>query len=176
MGSWTDLAKKYGHPTKDWFGSNAETAKTLRNTGKSGFTPVTRDPAGGGANSFNDRLENCQRREFFGFTARELELMEALTPLVLDEMEMGLRNPIHPVLKKANWCNPDGFPKLLAPAPILGDSDGLWDVSLPSIMSTQGLKDSTDRQSSCVGDDVAIFTTRFSCSLESERLSMVLSL
>ena len=102
--------------------------------------------------------------------------METLTPLVLDNMEMGLDNPIHPVFENAKWFSVDGFPKLVAPAPILGDSNGFWEVGVLSTKLDQELIGSTGRKSRCMEHDVAIFATRFSYPLERKRLSMVLSL
>ena len=73
MVNFTDLAKKYGHPTNE--GESVQKyVSILRHTGKSGITPVTQGPAQGVANFSDKSLEDYQRRQFFGFTACELYL------------------------------------------------------------------------------------------------------
>lgn len=132
---WTDLAKKYGHPV----GKKGDVdRRILRDTGKSGLTPVITSPDPDSGRRITRRTISehkkpqidYQRKRFHGFTTPELRLLEAWNFGNTDQIESRLQLlPIHSVFQKARWNTVRTMPKNRAPVPMLGDDERFWDVS-----------------------------------------------
>ena len=124
----TELAKKYSHPRGRF---NGVDHGPLRNTKKSGLTPLTSKRSNNGKGDRKKRnLDAYQRSRFHGFTAEELRRFEALAALDEDVVGHGLSNPIHEVFEKKQWLREEEMPKHRGAIPILGGCDGFWLVSL----------------------------------------------
>lgn len=106
-------------------GVRGANSKILKNTGKSGLTPITP-----GIFSDGQRyLQNYQKRRYYGFSAAELNAMEAMAALNTETMTSTLDNPVHPMYELSQWETYQQMGKHLGPIPIRGDHEGYWVVS-----------------------------------------------
>lgn len=108
----------------------------MRNTGKSGLTPIRPLNPDGLSNEalgqlYRERVayEVYQRRRLVGFTPDELKKIEALAGLDDTLMEYNLTNDIHPIFQLPAWLSEAELPKHQALIPTLGDYNGFWSVS-----------------------------------------------
>ncbi|KAE8454261.1 hypothetical protein EG329_005186 [Mollisiaceae sp. DMI_Dod_QoI] len=131
VSQYTELAKKYSHPTGNWLAIADN--RVLRNTGKSGLTPLLPLDVNQLLTEATERqyarhveLEIYQRRRLIGFTAAEMQTLEALAGLEKSSMNYHLNTPVHPVFERRWWMSQRDLPKHRALIPILGDHDGPW--------------------------------------------------
>ncbi|KAF8860479.1 hypothetical protein BDZ45DRAFT_688468 [Acephala macrosclerotiorum] len=134
VAGYTDLARKYSHPIGNWIQHIDH--RILRNTGKSGLTPIGPLNPDGLSNEVLGQLyrehvayEVYQRRRLVGFTPDELKKIEALAGLDDTPMEYNLTNGIHPIFQLPAWLSEAELPKHQALIPTLGDYNGFWSVS-----------------------------------------------
>lgn len=118
----TDLAKRYGHGEGE-----------MKDTKKSGFTPVSPLPPGGAAMTaekweIRKAIEDYQRYYMGGFTARELRDMGAYA--YFESPQIGnLQNPLHPVFSLDRWVNTKFQYRHVAKFPLGKGREGYWEVS-----------------------------------------------
>lgn len=105
----------------------------LKNTGKSGLSPILPLPSTPGSPRTtrirkwrHEGLIRHQKLRFMGFLASELHSLQALAPLDVSPGEMTLNNQIHPFFRKERWADEADLPKNQGPIPLLGDHDGFW--------------------------------------------------
>ncbi|KUJ13001.1 uncharacterized protein LY89DRAFT_785531 [Mollisia scopiformis] len=129
--AYTELAKKYSHPIGQWYPISDH--RILRNTGKSGITPLPRlDPEEMITDTVQaerekrEELEIYQRRRLNGFTPAELHDMEALAALIDEPMRNNLENDVHPIFERRWWMEEKDLPKHQGLIPLLGDYEGFW--------------------------------------------------
>lgn len=83
------------------------------------------------------KLHYHQRNRFQGFSAAELDEMEALAALQMGEVKSQLINPIHKLFDKASWETAESMGATRAPIPIRGDHPGYWLVSQCKVVSVK---------------------------------------
>jgi hypothetical protein len=135
----TKLARKYGHPYRKLKGISH---RLLKNTGKSGLTPLSPclahhllDPGYG-----RQKLAwyYYQQRRFFSFTARELLDMDAYSSAFEGRFASNLTNPIHEMYERGRWDTERTLAKHIGFLPILegpgkggvwrADNDYVWNL------------------------------------------------
>jgi hypothetical protein len=130
--NWTTLAKNYGHPYKKISGINY---RVLKNTGKSGITPLSPFRVNGlnfttiAQREQKNSIYWTQRERFFSFTAVELRVMEALSalnPIIYGRLN--LNNSIHGAFARSQWLTHRTHAKHLGFVPMLGLNNGHWTV------------------------------------------------
>ena len=99
--------------------------RILKSTGKSGLTPLS-PFAHNEWTADRANLHFYQQSRFKGFSAAELEKMQALTALETRTVKPNLGNPIHPIYALPNWATEASLPATLGPIPIRGDHEGYW--------------------------------------------------
>lgn len=131
--NWSALAKKYGHPYKWIRGLND---RVLKNTGKSGLTPISPFLKEGLYNTpmsqqdQKQRLYIYQKERYYSFTAAELHTIQVFS--ALDRQNYGrqnLKTGIHEMFAKSQWQTDKTLPKHIGFVPIFGGFDGHWEVS-----------------------------------------------
>jgi hypothetical protein len=133
----TTLARKYAHPVARRGSPTNPSHRVLKNTGKSGLTPLS--PFLAYSNSlyktfaeerFKRRLYQYQRSRYYGFTAAELRDMQAMSALVGDGVRGALANPVRPLFERGKWDTEASLHRHLSFLPILeGKGEGgLWTV------------------------------------------------
>ncbi|KAJ5041224.1 uncharacterized protein L3040_005772 [Drepanopeziza brunnea f. sp. 'multigermtubi'] len=139
LANLTNLARKYTHPVKT-IGKISH--RVLKNTGKSGLTPITPNPRSHNRiatplltpNSLPSRLvEKYQTRRFYGFSAEELQTLNAITGLDNQAGDSTLDEMIHPLFAEAKWERSDGMGLNVGPLPIRGGIDGYWVADNPIV-------------------------------------------
>jgi hypothetical protein len=115
------LAKKYG--TFDH--------GPLKGTGKSGLTPVSpwvegtaRSPRGW---KVRKRIERWQKTMYYGWTASELNSLEALAAFQT-AMPNNLTNELHPIFQLDRWIKKEELPLHRPPYPLSKGREGFWEV------------------------------------------------
>jgi hypothetical protein len=119
------LARKYGAPER---GEHT----LLRGTKKSGWTPTSplrpNNPKSPRSWYARKRLERYQKRRFRGWTARELQSMEALGAFQYTRLS-DLSNDIHPLFRIERWESKETVPLHLPTYPLGKGRDGYWEAS-----------------------------------------------
>ena len=112
---FTSLVRKYGHPYQK---INGMSHRILKNTGKSGITPLspfftispTRSP---GRQEYKYWVYYYQQHRYQGFTASELHAMESLSGLDTSLTTNRLTNTIHAMFAKRQWDTETTLPRRL---------------------------------------------------------------
>lgn len=131
---YTEIAKKYSHPIGNW---DYPDNRILRNTGKSGLTPVENADFEemltdniGWQRSQRTYLEMYQRRRFNGFSIQELYRLESMAAFDLMTMKWDMIfDDVDPIFEKRYWVAEKDMYRHRAHVPILGDYAGFWSVS-----------------------------------------------
>ncbi|KAG4440489.1 hypothetical protein IFR05_004024 [Cadophora sp. M221] len=139
VAKWTDIAKIYGHYIGPGINEDGLAEDHLRNTGKSGLTPLPTPEVGATAAESQNILarklehEKSQRARLRGFTAAELLDMEVLAYFDKDPMPDEPTIVIHPAFQLSNWVTQNSLPKHRGAVPLLGEYDGLWVAENPAV-------------------------------------------
>ena len=128
----TNLARKYGHPYRK---INGMSHRILKNTGKSGITPLspfftaspTQSPD---RQKHKYRVYYYQQHRYQGFTAAELHEMESLSALDTSPISSGLTNAIHAMFLKSQWDTEATLSRHVPLLPLFTGKDGFWQVCL----------------------------------------------